>query len=73
MERLGADYWSSHYYENDRKIEDKDVALALKNIMLNYELDISFFIKDIEVQIINYLICPINGKTDYTSRIPTGN
>ena len=30
--------------------------------MLNYELDISFFIKDIEIQIINYLICPIVEK-----------
>jgi hypothetical protein len=52
-EYLGAIEYSiaQHYYENDRKIEDKDVALALKNIILNYELDISFFIKDIEVQI----------------------
>jgi hypothetical protein len=63
-EYLGAIEYSiaQHYYENDRKIEDKDVVLALKNIMLNYELDISFFIKDIEIQIINYLICPIVEK-----------
>jgi len=63
-EYLGAIEYSiaQHYYENDRKIEDKDVALALKNIMLNYELDISFFVKDIEIQIINYLISPIMEK-----------
>jgi hypothetical protein len=30
--------------------------------MLNYELDISFFIRNIEIQIINYLICPIMEK-----------
>jgi hypothetical protein len=63
-EYLGAIEYSiaQYYYENDRKVEDKDVSLSLKNIMLKYELDISFFIRDIEIQIINYLISPIMEK-----------
>ena len=60
-EYLGAIEYSiaQHYYENDRKIEDKDVALALETIKLNYELDSSLFNRDIETQIISYLICPL--------------
>lgn len=63
-EYLGAIEYSIalYYYENDRKIEDKDVILALKNIMLNYELDISFFSRDIEILIINNLIWPLREK-----------
>ncbi len=60
-EYLGAIEYSiaQYYYENDRKIKDKDVTLALGNIMQNYELDISFFNRDIETHIISYLICPL--------------
>jgi hypothetical protein len=60
-EYLGAIEYSIalYYYENDRKIKDKDVTLALRNIMQNYELDISFFNRDIETHIISYLICPL--------------
>ncbi|MHB8103295.1 MAG: hypothetical protein ACYDEF_14275 [Methanosarcina sp.] len=63
-EYLGAIEYSIalYYYENDRKIEDKDVMLALKNIMLNYELEISFFSRDIEILIINNLIWPLREK-----------
>ena len=63
-EYLGAIEYSIalYYYENNRKIEDKDVILALKNIMLNYELDISFFSRDIEILIINNLIWPLREK-----------
>ncbi|MDD3246431.1 MAG: hypothetical protein PHF18_06210 [Methanosarcina sp.] len=51
-----------YYYEGDRKIEDKDVILALENIKLNYELDLSFFSRDLEIQIINYLIGALSEK-----------
>jgi len=63
-EYLGAIEYSiaQHYYENDRKIEDNDIILALKNIRLNYELDIYFFNRDIEIQIINYLIGALSEK-----------
>ena len=45
-----------YYYEDDRKIKDKDVIVALENIKLNYESDLSFFSRDLEIQIIDYLI-----------------
>ena len=63
-EYLGAIEYSIalYYYEGDRKIEDKDFILALENIKLNYELDLSFFSRDLEIQIINYLIGALSEK-----------
>jgi len=65
MMYLGAIEYSValYYYEDDRKITDKDVRLALKNIKLNYESDLSFFSGDLEIQIIDYLIGSLREET----------
>ena len=40
-----------HFYEDDRKIKDKDAVSALKNIRKNYDKNISFFKRDLEKEI----------------------
>lgn len=45
-----------YYYENDRKIKDKDAVAALNNIKNNYNKKISFFKQDLEIEIIENLI-----------------
>lgn len=45
-----------HFYENDRKIKDKDAVLALNEIKENYEKNISYFKQDLEKEIIENLI-----------------
>jgi hypothetical protein len=45
-----------YFYENDRKIKDKDAVAALNNIKNNYDKKISFFEQDLEIEIIENLI-----------------
>lgn len=45
-----------YFYENDRKIKDKDAVAALNNIKNNYNKKISFFKQDLEIEIIENLI-----------------
>ncbi|MGB9928111.1 MAG: hypothetical protein ACPK85_06855 [Methanosarcina sp.] len=45
-----------HFYENDKKIKDKDAVLALNKIKENYEKNTSFFKQDLEKEIIENLI-----------------
>jgi hypothetical protein len=45
-----------YFYENDRKIKDKDAVAALNNIKNNYDKKISFFKQDLEIEIIENLI-----------------
>ena len=45
-----------HFYEADRKIKDKDVVSALKNIKKNGNKNISFFKEGLEKEIVNNLI-----------------
>jgi hypothetical protein len=45
-----------YFYENDRKIKDKDAVSALKNIRGNCDKNISFFKRDLEKEIIENLI-----------------
>jgi hypothetical protein len=48
-----------YYYEDNRKVKDKDVISALKNIKMNRDKPISFFIKDVEREIVENLIEPL--------------
>ena len=45
-----------YFYENDRKIKDKDAVAALNNIINNYNKKISFFKQGLETEIIENLI-----------------
>ena len=45
-----------HFYEDDRKIKDKDAVSALKNIRKNYDKNISFFKRNLEKEITENLI-----------------
>jgi hypothetical protein len=45
-----------YFYENDRKIKDKDAVAALNNIKNNYDKNISFFKQDLEIEIIENLL-----------------
>jgi hypothetical protein len=45
-----------YFYENDRKIKDKDAIAALNNIKNNYDKKISFFKQGLEIEIIENLI-----------------
>lgn len=45
-----------YFYENDRKIKDKNAVAALNNIKNNYDKKISFFEQDLEIEIIENLI-----------------
>lgn len=45
-----------YFYENDRKIKDKDAVSALKNIRKNCNKNISFFKKGLEKEIVENLI-----------------
>lgn len=45
-----------HFYEDDRKIKDKDAVSALKNIRKNCDKNISFFKRNLEKEIIENLI-----------------
>ena len=58
MMYLGAVEYSIalYYYAGGSKTKDKDVILALENIKRNYESDLSFFSRDLEILIIDYLI-----------------
>lgn len=47
---------ASYFYENDRKIKDKDAVAALNNIKNNYDKKISFFKQDLEIEIIENLL-----------------
>ena len=51
-----------HFYENDRKIKDKDAVAALKNIRKNSDKSISFFKRDLEKEIIENLIELLEGE-----------
>lgn len=45
-----------HFYENDRKMKDKDVVSALKNIRKNCNKNISIFKQGLEKEIVENLI-----------------
>ncbi len=51
-----------YFYENDRKIKDKDAVSALKNIRKNYDKNISFFKRDLEKEILENLIELLEGE-----------
>lgn len=48
-----------HYYEENRKVKDKDVISALKDIKQNRDKPISFFEKALEKEIVESLIGPL--------------
>jgi hypothetical protein len=48
-----------YYYEDNRKLKDKDVIAVLKNIKQNRDKPISFFEKDLEKEIVESLIEPL--------------
>ncbi|HWR24831.1 MAG TPA: hypothetical protein VN278_01240 [Methanosarcina sp.] len=48
-----------YYYEDNRKVKDKDVISALKNIKQNRDKPIIFFEKDLEREIVESLIEPL--------------
>lgn len=50
------EYAIANYYINNRKLQDKNVILALKNIKKNYEKDISFFKSELEKAIVEDLL-----------------
>lgn len=50
---------AEYYYEENRKVKDKDVISALKNIKQNRDKPISFFEKDLEREIVESLIEPL--------------
>lgn len=45
-----------YFYENDRKIKDKDAVAALNNIKNNYNKKISFFKQGLEIEIVENMI-----------------
>ena len=47
---------ADYFYNTERKLQDKDVISALKNIKQNYDKDISFFKSDLEMLIIEDLL-----------------
>lgn len=51
-----------YFYEDDRKIKDKDAVSALKNIKENPDKSISFFKRDLEKEIIENLIELLEGE-----------
>jgi len=50
---------AEYYYNYNRKVTDKDVVKALKNIKLNRDKPISFFEKALEKKIVKSLIEPL--------------
>jgi len=50
---------AGYYYEENRNLKDKDVISILKNIKQNRDKPISFFKKDLEIDIIESLIEPL--------------
>jgi hypothetical protein len=48
-----------HYYEDNRKLKDKDVISALKNIKLNRDKPLTFFKNDLEKEIVESLLEPL--------------
>ncbi len=58
---------AGYYYEENRNLKDKDVISVLKNIKQNRDKPISFFKKDLEIDIIESLIEPLeeNPLTDH--------
>jgi hypothetical protein len=48
-----------HYYEDNRKLKDKDVISALKNIKLNRDKPLTFFKDDLEKEIVESLLEPL--------------
>lgn len=50
---------AEYYYKENRSLKDKDVISALKNIKQNRDKTISFFKKDLEINIIESLIAPL--------------
>jgi hypothetical protein len=53
---------SRYFYEDDRKIKDKDAVSALKNIRKNSDKNISFFKRDLEKEILATLIELLEGE-----------
>jgi hypothetical protein len=53
---------AGYYYKENRNLKDKDVILTLKNIKQNRDKPISFFKKDLEIDIIESLIEPLEEK-----------
>jgi hypothetical protein len=51
-----------YFYEDDRKIKDKDAVSALKNIKENPDKSISFFKRELEKEIIENLIELLEGE-----------
>ena len=51
-----------YFYEDDKKIKDKDAVSALKNIRENSDKNISFFKRDLEKEIIENLIELLEGE-----------
>ncbi|HWR25072.1 MAG TPA: hypothetical protein VN278_02450 [Methanosarcina sp.] len=47
---------AKYFYEDDRKIKDKDAVSALENLRKNYDKNISFFKLNLEKEIIENLI-----------------
>ena len=58
---------AEYYYEENRKVKDKDVIGALKNIKQNRDKPISFFEKALEKELVESLIEPLeeNPLTDH--------
>ena len=50
---------AAYYYVENRNLKDKDVISALKNIKQNRDKPISFFKKDLEINIIENLVAPL--------------
>ncbi|HWR25070.1 MAG TPA: hypothetical protein VN278_02440 [Methanosarcina sp.] len=50
---------AEYYYKENRNLKDKDVISALKNIKQNRDKPISFFKRDLEINIIESLIEPL--------------
>jgi hypothetical protein len=54
---------AEYYYNESRKVTDKDVIKALKNIKQNRDKPISFFEKALEKEIVNSLVEPLEEST----------
>lgn len=53
---------AAYYYEENRNLKDKDVVQVLKNIKQNRDKSINFFENDLEKEIIESLIEPLEEK-----------
>jgi hypothetical protein len=60
---ISIEYSIAHYYHKiDRKIEDKDITLLLKNIKKNYDKNISSFEHPLELLIVRNLVEALHQK-----------